>query len=50
MICQAVIRGNHSIVGNKENGILIEGLHNYSKIMENTLIGFNSKSGIKVDN
>lgn len=32
------------------NGIRIEGLNNFSRIIENYLIGFNGMSGIRVSN
>jgi hypothetical protein len=46
----ATIKENYSIVGNKQNGIRIEGLNNFSRVVENYLIGFNGLSGIRVTN
>jgi hypothetical protein len=41
MICCAKIKKNISITGNAQNGILVEGDNNKTKIIENYLIGFN---------
>lgn len=48
MLCMAKIKKNVSIVGNLQNGIVLQGENNRSKILDNYLIGFNKESGIKV--
>lgn len=48
--CMATIKENYSVVGNKQNGIRIEGMNNFSRIVENYLIGFNGLSGIRISN
>lgn len=40
---------NLSISGNKENGIHCVGSNNHTKIILNSLIGYNKKAGIKSD-
>lgn len=48
--CMATIKENYSIVGNGHNGIQVEGVNNFTRILQNHLIGFNTKSGIRVSN
>jgi parallel beta-helix repeat protein len=38
-----------AIVGNRLNGILIEGYNNRSQVTNNHLIGFNGEAGVKVE-
>ena len=40
---------NLSISGNKENGIHCVGANNFTRIMLNSLVGYNKKAGIKTD-
>lgn len=46
--CMATIKKNYSIVGNGNCGIHIEGCNNFTRVLENHLIGFNARSGIRV--
>lgn len=48
--CMAIVKENYSIVGNGQNGIQIEGVNNFTRVLENHLIGFNTLSGIRVSN
>ncbi|CAD8139625.1 unnamed protein product [Paramecium pentaurelia] len=47
--CDCRIRSNQTISGNKENGIHCTGQNNYTRIEDNTFIGYNKKAGIKAD-
>lgn len=46
--CDGRIKSN-IITGNKENGIHCAGLNNFTRIEQNTFIGYNMKAGIKAD-
>jgi F-box protein 11 len=47
--CDAKIK-NNEISGNKENGINCNGNNNFTRIENNTFIGYNKRAGIKADN